>query len=121
MILDELRDLIGVGAALRFVHVFEGTDVQFPKAPHGPFFAELTRVLGPVDAERVRQRFAGSMVYIPRDARDERERRDREIEARLASGESPAAIARSYRIVSKLSARSVRRIAAAMAKRDVAA
>ena len=61
-------------------------------------------------ARALRDRYFGETVYVPRNAAEERARRDEEIVARVASGESAAAVARSYRVVSTLSERHVRRI-----------
>lgn len=118
MILDELQDVLGAALYRRFVNVFAATVVTFPKAPDGPFFAELVRVVGADAAERVRLHFAGSKVYIPRDAADERKRRDMEIIDRINSGETPESIARTYRLVTRVSIRTVQRIAAAASKTD---
>lgn len=117
MILEELQEILGETAAQRFVDVFAATAVTFPKSPSGPFFARLVHLAGQDAAERLRLRFAGETIYVPRNATDERKRRDSEISARLAAGESPAAIARSYRTVTRLSVRHVQRIAAVMAKK----
>lgn len=119
MILDELQDLLGVVAAQRFIDVFAATVVTVPKHPTGAFFGRLVQLAGPEAAERLRLRFAGETIYVPLNVADERKRRDDEIAARLAAGESPAAIARSYRTMTRLSIRHVQRIAAGAAKHGV--
>jgi len=48
---------------------------------------------------------------------EDRARRDREIAERLAAGERPEAIVRTYREVRRLTARQVRRIGARVAPR----
>lgn len=109
--LDELRLVLGEDDAQRFLDVFARTDVNVPKTPRGPFFVELQRVVGKKPAECFRRHFAGQTLYIPRSALEERERRNAEIVARYAAGEPLYAIARSYRSVTSLSVRHVRRIA----------
>jgi hypothetical protein len=95
----------------RFLSVFAGQRLRFPKT-HGGAPAEVVRVLGVDAAERLRWHFAGRTLYVPIGAAAERARRDLTIRARLAAGESPAAIARSWRGVYRLSEAAVRRIAA---------
>lgn len=115
-IIDELRELLGEALLRRFLAVFARTVVTVPKSPRGPFFTELVRVLGAEAAERFRGRFAGSQLYIPFNAAEERERRNAEIVARVAAGESLQSIARSYRSVTSISVRHVRRIATGISK-----
>lgn len=110
-ILDQLRLLLGEPAASRFLALFSGTSVTFPKRHAGPFFAALVRAVGIDLAERVCRQWAGEHVYIPRNAAEDRARRNVAIAARLAAGESPESIARSYHEVKRLSVRTVRRIA----------
>lgn len=110
-VLDQLRILLGEPAASRFLALFSGTSVTFPKRLAGPFFAALVRAVGSDLAERVCRQWAGEHVYIPRNAAEERARRNVAIAARLAAGESPESIARSFHEVKRLSVRTVRRIA----------
>ena len=110
MILDEIEALVGLDARLRFMALFAGTSVTFPKTPRGPFFAQLARALGNEAAERLRLRYAGEAIYVPRNANEERARRNAEIAARIAAGESPAYVARTYRAMASLSERHIRRI-----------
>jgi hypothetical protein len=110
VILDEIELLVGCEKRMRFMALFAGTDVTFPKQPRGPFFEQLSRALGADAAERLRLRYAGERIYIPRNEADERARRNAEIAARIAAGESPAYVARTYRVMSTLSARHIRRI-----------
>jgi hypothetical protein len=117
--LDELRSILGEDNAQRFLAVFARTDVNVPKLQRGPFFAELQRVVGEEPAERFRKHFAGQTLYVPRNVFEERERRNAEIVARYAAGESLHAIARSYRSITSLSVRQVRRIATGTTKTDV--
>lgn len=118
MILDDLRLILAPDELARFLTVFAGNDFRFEKTAGGASFAQLERVVGADAAERLRMHFAGERVYIPRNRAEERARRDDEIRARLAAGESPASIARSYRVVTTLSERWVRQIAAGKTRRD---
>jgi len=110
MIIKEIREILGERLFARFMIVFGGTDVRFPKKRSAISYAHMIRVVGEGAALRLRDRFVGSTIYIPRNASDERARRDDEIAARIASGEKPADVARSYRVVATLSERHVRRI-----------
>ena len=110
MILDEIELLVGCEKRMRFMALFAGTDVTFPKKPRGPFFDQLSRALGADAAERLRMRYSGERMYIPRNEAEERARRNAEIAARIAAGESPAYVARTYRVMSTISARHIRRI-----------
>jgi Mor family transcriptional regulator len=118
MILDDLRRLLSERELRAFLACYAGTDVRFEKHEVGASFAQLVRVIGFEAATRLRRHFAGERVYVPRSAADERVQRDTEIRSRIAAGESFASIARSYRTVTTLSERHVRRIAASAAKAD---
>jgi hypothetical protein len=117
MIIDELRELLGEALLQRFLTIFGGTPVTFSKRGKGAPFEQIARVIGEDAARGVCRRFAGQKLYIPRSIREERERRNAEIAARLAAGESPNVIARSYRTVQTITARHVRRIGATATKR----
>lgn len=112
-LLAELREILGDALLARFLAVFAGTSVTVSKSPAGAVFAELERVIGTAAAERVRQRFAGAQIYVPLNVSEERQKRNVEIAARIASGESLKSIARSYRNPN-ITVRHLRRIARAM-------
>jgi len=110
VILDEIETLIGDRLMLRFLAIFAGTDVHFPKRRSAASYVNLVHTIGEEAASRLRARFVGETVYVPRNADEARERRNAEIAALVRAGESPAAVARRYRIVTTLSERHVRRI-----------
>lgn len=118
MILEELETILGPELLARFMVRFAGTVVNIKKSREGTSFAELATVVGVEAAERLQQHFAGQRVYIPRNAADERAHRNLEIRDRLAAGESPRSIARSYRQVVSLSERTIRRIGAGITRHD---
>jgi hypothetical protein len=110
--LDALARLLGpphVRAA--FFAVYAGRQVRFSKV-RGRAPAVLVRIVGADAAERLRAEFAGRWLYVPLGVAAERRARDEEIRARLDAGDSPADVARSHRVVCRLSEAHVRRIAA---------
>ena len=109
--------MVGDAAYRRFIAVFAGTAVTFPKHPRGAFFATLARVIGPAVAERVRVRFAGESIYITMNLAEQRACRNEEISARIEAGEPHDAVARAYHTT----VRHVRRIAASISRIDVKA
>jgi hypothetical protein len=115
---DSIASLLGDQAWQRLVAAFGGTTITLPKKQleSSQSFTELKRVLGCDLAERLRLRHAGEKLYIPMGIGNDRIRRDAEIAARLALGESPSSIARSFRVVTRISVRQVLRIAAGVVK-----
>lgn len=116
---DSMEELLGASDLQRLIAVFGGTVVTFAKTPTGIFFGELVRVLGPGPADKLWRKYAGEQIYIPINADDERMQRNVEIAARVAAGESTTSVARSYRVVVRMSERHVRRIVAGMSKINV--
>lgn len=108
MIIDELRALLSEEQLRAFLACYAGNDVRFRKRDDGASFAQLERVVGREAASRLRARFAGECVYIPREWAGQRERRNTEIVARIAAGDPPHQVARNYGI----SERAVRKIRA---------
>lgn len=106
----DLRVLIGADAAVRFLVVWAGAPLRFPKRPAGATFDKMTRVIGPEAAEILRREFAGQTLYIPTDARAERAQRDAELVVRLALGQSPAQVARTHMYLTRVSPRQVQRV-----------
>lgn len=106
----DLRLLIGTDAARRFLTIWAGAPLRFPKHPAGALYDKLSRVIGIEAAEKLRREFAGQTVYIPTYAHAEREQRNVEIVVRLARGESPAQVARTHQYIARVSPRQVRRI-----------
>ncbi len=105
-----LRLLIGADATYRFLAIWGGQSLRFPKRPAGTFYDKLLRVVGPVAAEALRREYAGQTCYVPTDAGAERAQRNVEIVVRLASGESPAQVARTSQYLARVSPRQVLRI-----------
>jgi hypothetical protein len=113
--IEELQAILGDAPFRKFLAVFAGTTVTFPKQPRGTFFVTLSRVIGPDPAEQARARFAGEEVYVPMNVAEERARRNDEITARVHAGEPIDAVARAYRTT----VRHVRRIACTVARVDL--
>lgn len=115
MILDGFLDtvrllLVDEAVVDAFMREFAGTDVTFPKTRKGASFARLVQAVGAIAAERLCTHFAAEVHYVPRNRADELERRDHEIRARIAAGESAADIARHYVRLVPMTARHVKRI-----------
>lgn len=111
--LFELRMALGANDLYwRFLAVFAGSTIYFPKRREGEFYTKLVRVVGPDAAETVRQHFAGQHVAIPCGSGEIRKERDLEVVARLRTGESPEQVARTYSYSAKLSPSAIRSIKA---------
>jgi Mor family transcriptional regulator len=107
--IEEIRELLGDSATIRFLAVFGGTSVTFCKRPEGQQYERMSRVVGEEAAEKLRHRFAGESFYIPKNDADARRVRDEEWAARIASGDSFDQVAVSTRVVRSYSGRHVRR------------
>lgn len=95
--LDTVRDLLDDDSLYRgFVSELAGTNVTFPRGREGALFARLVRAVGVGAAERLCAHFAPERIYVPRNSTEELDRRDAEIRARAAAGESAAEIAKTY-------------------------
>lgn len=113
----EIVRILGESTATRLFAVFAGTTVTFPLSRAGPSFVALSKVIGPGASERLCERFGGEQVYVPRNTAADRDRRNEEIAARVAAGDSYEAIARTY----GTTAINVRRIVKAAAAKEAAA
>lgn len=96
--LDELREVLGDVALIRFIGVFGGTRVSINSGRAEVAFREIERVIGADAHAKLRARFDGERIHVPVMASLERGARNNEIAARLASGETPRAVARSLRL-----------------------
>lgn len=94
----ELVEVIGLDSTIDLVKTFAGDDLKIPEVVNGTarMWAILVETAGPAAAAKLVERYAGTILYVPKCQAALTLYRDREIHRRFDAGEPFDALRREF-------------------------
>lgn len=97
--LREIQEMFGSDVAMSIKKRFAGIRLFIPKRLSPQH--RLISLLGEENARRLSHHFGGETLFIPRDAKSERNRRNREIATRYDAGTPVRMLAQIYKLTER--------------------